>query len=92
MYFAKVRSRTRRRKDSKSDPKFESLLKRRLFQTLVFPVNLGDGNARYGVERVFGRAKALRDDIVGKVIESLIESLGAVKTVWQPGAVVFNIN
>lgn len=25
---------------------FESLLKRRLFQTFVFPVNLGDGNAR----------------------------------------------
>ena len=43
----------------KATRKFESLLKRRFFQTLVFPVNLGDGNARNVVKRF----------IVGKVIE-----------------------
>ena len=55
-------------KNHKSDPKIESLLNWRLFQTLVFPVGLGDRNACNVVERF----------IVGKVIESLVKGLGAV--------------
>lgn len=40
---------------------------------LVIPNNLGIRKIR-----VFGRANALRDDIVSKVIECLIEGLGSV--------------